>query len=34
LSEEALAAARRLPVAYALVGELVDLTERLVWRRS
>src|SRR5215472_81484 len=34
LSEEALAAARKLPVAYALVGELVDLTERLVWRRS
>ena len=34
LSEEAFAAARKLPVAYALVGELVDLTERLVWRRS
>src|SRR5215470_1736545 len=34
LSEEAIAAARRLPVAYALVGELVDITERLVWRRS
>ncbi len=34
LSEEALLAARQLPVAYALVGELVDLTERLVWRRS
>jgi len=34
LSEEALAAARQLPVAYALVGELVDITERLVWRRS
>jgi len=34
LSEEAIAAARRLPVPYALVGELVDITERLVWRRS
>lgn len=34
LGEEALAAARELPVAEGLIAELVDLTERLVWRRS
>lgn len=34
LVEEALAAARRLPVAEELIAELVTLTERLAWRRS
>jgi geranylgeranyl diphosphate synthase, type I len=34
LVQEALAAARALPVAEDLVCELVGLTERLVWRRS
>ena len=34
LDDEALAAARRLRVAGELVDELVELTERLVWRRS
>jgi len=34
LDGEALAAARRLRVAGELVEELVELTERLVWRRS
>ena len=34
LGDEALDAARRLPVAPELVEELTSLTERLVWRRS
>ena len=34
LADEALAAAHQLPVDEALVLELVDLTERLIWRRS
>ncbi len=34
LVEEALAAARELDVAEDLVCELVDMTERLAWRRS
>jgi geranylgeranyl diphosphate synthase type I len=34
LTEEAVGAAYRLPVAEPLVCELVQLTERLVWRRS
>jgi geranylgeranyl diphosphate synthase type I len=34
LGDEALAAARRLPVARDLIEELAALTERLVWRRS
>lgn len=34
LTEQALGAARRLPVLEPLVCELVQLTERLVWRRS
>ena len=34
LAAEALAAARHLPVPEPLLGELVALTERLIWRRA
>ena len=34
LAQEALEAARRMPVPAERVGELVELTERLVWRNS